>query len=250
MMKPPSSNRPVAFSLLELLVSLVVIAILVMLLLPAVGRARSASDTALCIRHLKTLGAATMAYAADHDGYLPPSVTNNGVRNTDTLEEILEPYVGPWVDRQRLIANDAFYCPANERIGVPPKEGFQIGADGRRHYKGWSGYMMGYTINAMVHPMITYLQPDLPRVRLSQVRLPSKVFSLADINPRGASGIPAKAFNGSAYFIPGIGLELWFGGVHNGWCHLLFLDGHVGRYKLPQRLPVASMPEQERPWFP
>ncbi len=236
-----------AFTLTESLVAIVILALLVSLLFPAMSRYRAVAENGTCISHLRKLGSAIHLYTADHDGYLPPSVQEK----LGTFEEFLEPYVGPWVDRTRLIAADTFYCPTNVRLGSPPKEGYWINENGIRRYKGWSGYMVGYTINASVHAMIRPTEPDKPRVRLSEVRTPSKTFSLADINTRGEDGrIPPKEFNGRTYFDPAKTQSSWFGGVHDGWCNFLFVDGHVDRFKLPQPLPISSMPSQETPWFP
>jgi prepilin-type N-terminal cleavage/methylation domain-containing protein/prepilin-type processing-associated H-X9-DG protein len=64
-----SSRR--AFTLLELLVVVAVIGLLVALLLPAVHRAREKARDAQCRSNLRQICAATLAYAADHDGRFP-----------------------------------------------------------------------------------------------------------------------------------------------------------------------------------
>ncbi len=250
-MAPPASSRRSGFTFVELLVVLLILALLLALLFPAMSRMRVATEKSTCVNHLRKLGAASHLWASEHNGILPPAARADDENKLGTLEELLEPYVGPWVDRARLIAADGFYCPSNVRLGSPPPEGYETGADGRGRYKGWSGYMIGYTINGSIHPIHRVDNPERPVVRLSQVQHPARTLSLADINTRDAKGpVPAKALNSRHFFDPARLQPSWFGAVHGGHCNVLFVDGHVAAYPLHRPLPVFSMPEQEAPWFP
>ncbi|HWL51069.1 MAG TPA: prepilin-type N-terminal cleavage/methylation domain-containing protein [Chthoniobacteraceae bacterium] len=243
-----------AFTLTESLLAIVILAVLLSLLFPAISRYRAAAENGTCVSHLRKLGNAIHQYTIDNDGYLPPAAQGHGGTPVNgkigTLEEFLEPYVGPWVDKARLIAADTFYCPTNVRRGSPPREGFWINEQGVRRYKGWSGYMIGYTINAAIHSLIPPADVPNQAVRLSRVRNPSRTLSLADMPERPDGGRnPAKLLNAKGYFDPAQLQSTWFGGVHNGRCNLLFVDGHVEAFKIPGPLPVCSVPEQEKPWF-
>lgn len=77
-------NRPhfsPAFTLIELLVVVAIIALLISILLPALGRAREQTKSAKCLSNLKTLGQAVVVYTAEERGGLPgrlhPAVYRN-----------------------------------------------------------------------------------------------------------------------------------------------------------------------------
>src|SRR5262249_11568760 len=62
-----------AFTLVELLVVIGVIALLIALLLPALGAARESARRAACASNLRQLHFASIAYANDNKGFLPPA---------------------------------------------------------------------------------------------------------------------------------------------------------------------------------
>ena len=65
----PNENR--AFTLVELLVVVSIIALLAAMLLPSLRRAREQAKLAVCGSNLKQLGAALHLYAADYAGMIP-----------------------------------------------------------------------------------------------------------------------------------------------------------------------------------
>ncbi|MBV8780276.1 MAG: type II secretion system protein [Phycisphaerae bacterium] len=60
------------FTLVELLVVIGIIAVLVGLLMPALGRARAAAIKTACIARMRELGNAVQLYATDNKGFVPP----------------------------------------------------------------------------------------------------------------------------------------------------------------------------------
>lgn len=59
-----------AFTLIELLVVVAIIAMLVSILLPALGKARAVSRSTVCLSNLRGLGLAVQMYADNNNGYL------------------------------------------------------------------------------------------------------------------------------------------------------------------------------------
>lgn len=58
--------------MVEMLVAVAIVAILAAMLMPALGKAKSAANMGGCIANLRQIGAGIFSYTSEHDGYLPP----------------------------------------------------------------------------------------------------------------------------------------------------------------------------------
>lgn len=83
-----TANPVRGFSLIELLVTVAVIAVLAGLLMPAMGMVRSKARAMACTNNLRQVGLATVAYANDNDGLMPLALNKAG----DHWYELLASY--------------------------------------------------------------------------------------------------------------------------------------------------------------
>jgi prepilin-type N-terminal cleavage/methylation domain-containing protein/prepilin-type processing-associated H-X9-DG protein len=100
---PMREKKTKAFTLIELLVVISAIALLMAILMPALGAARSGSRALACKSNLRQLVIANIGYTTENDGFYVPAASDmwdnaglhrwHGVR--DALDEPFDPLRGP-----------------------------------------------------------------------------------------------------------------------------------------------------------
>ena len=145
-------SRSRAFSLVELLVVISIIALLVAVLVPGLRGARRAAKGVVCQSRLHALMAGIQAYATDNDGCVVPSFNMRGV-----IGSASNPFDGwgPILDRDGIVrGSDAlkdnpFTCPNTRDIrGVP---------------FGRAGLPEGHAEGYMDWPAVVTIFGDYPR---------------------------------------------------------------------------------------
>ena len=95
-----ATRRRFAFSLIELMLVIGIIAVLIAIILPTLTRVREAANTIKCAAQLRQIGQAIINYTANHDGLLPAWGGShsypNDIRPDDPLGPgwitLIEPY--------------------------------------------------------------------------------------------------------------------------------------------------------------
>lgn len=120
-MYPPFRSRGLtAFSLIELTAAIAIIALLAVVLTPAMRGILANADDTRCVSNLRQIGTAMASYVAEHDGRLPgPLYTRQGsyygTRDAYALPMVLAPYLGLPTNVTFEKAK-IFECPAWRRM--------------------------------------------------------------------------------------------------------------------------------------
>lgn len=119
-----------AFTLIELLVVVAIIAILISILLPAVGKAREQAKALVCLTNARTIGNAYLTYSMNYQDYLPGpfNCTNYTTSTGDWYwpDRVLSTYTGNpgRAKSNNKNWNDCYRCPSdsyymNEEVYYP-----------------------------------------------------------------------------------------------------------------------------------
>jgi prepilin-type N-terminal cleavage/methylation domain-containing protein/prepilin-type processing-associated H-X9-DG protein len=124
-----------AFTLVELLVVISIIAVLMALLLPAVQAARAAARRAHCANNMRQIGLATLRFVDDHGGEFP------GIWHERDVSESWIKTLAPYLERV-------------DAIRLCPEDAARLeGASGRRTSYAQNGYLREPTdVEYLVYP--------------------------------------------------------------------------------------------------
>lgn len=104
-MQPSTHVKANAFTLVELLVVVSIIALLIALLLPALNSARQAAQSTMCLANLRQMHVASIQYVSDYQGWAPYAVGANG--------GLWHAQIAVYLDTKKIGGDKSiFWCPA------------------------------------------------------------------------------------------------------------------------------------------
>jgi len=236
-----------AFTLVELLVVIGIIALLIAILLPALQKARQQALKLACQANLRSIGQGLVLYINDTRHY-PGHVTHTSGNVTAAV----------WPARIRKIAKisrGTFWCPAQEP-GFQWREVYGTGGQYATAADAAWGYEPGELLLDVFRVPFSYgyndwgshnvqlpergLGADLWRgsgckeLKASKVKSPSEMIAVAD-NTCDQSW----DYNIDPLDLPSQGEREFPGKIHGGGANFLFCDGHVAWYHLRDICQVA-----------
>lgn len=152
-------RKPRAFTLVELLVVIGIIAVLIAILLPALSKARSAAASLACLSNLRQVGTAIQMYTMDCQGLMPVGEWSWGTEGTAYWYTLIGPYIGGTGDA--TVA--AGVGTTNNTVAKILRCPGALLTEGYNHYTS-NPIVMGRRSEAF-----TILRPGIPHLKYNQL---------------------------------------------------------------------------------
>jgi prepilin-type processing-associated H-X9-DG protein/prepilin-type N-terminal cleavage/methylation domain-containing protein len=236
----PRAVRPSAgFTLVELLVVIGIIAVLMSILLPTLGRVRDQAKTIKCGSNLRQIGTAANTYAGTYNGQLAPWTNLNRWSDPTNPNEVVDPYHRDannevdvyWGVRYALagtLPRVIFNCPTETRTNDAGRDN-----DATYTHYGLNGYGIGLTNDERDQKfgsrtefsLFTSFRSQWIGRRISRIRNPTQTIFCLDSGEVTIDG-NHDTFDDWQQHAVSLQPE-WL--RHNKRANVLFCDGHVGQ---------------------
>ena len=199
-----------AFTLVELLVAIAIIAILAAMVLSALGRVKASAQAITCRNNLRQWGQATLLYVADNKDFLPPEGDS-----APTEANLYSPTYKAWYVQLPEQMNLSRYrdMPWRTNWTIHPENSIWICHSNPRRCDASSktNNLFHYCLNDHVNGTGT----NSLRTRMGCIPKPSVTVWLFD-----NGGLAAVAQWGNVH-----------SNLHNNGAQFVFLDGHAARFR-------------------
>jgi prepilin-type N-terminal cleavage/methylation domain-containing protein/prepilin-type processing-associated H-X9-DG protein len=248
-----------AFTLVELLVTIAIIAILASLLVPAIARAKGSGRQIVCENNLRQLGLGWTIYAQDNNDRLAYNLGGTEIKRLNKRDQYynwansLLNWELDWSNTNDVLntrASLGSYVAANARVYRCPSDNVLSKVQRRA---GWDHRSRTYSMNAMVGDAGEFTRGGTnvnnPYYRQymthSEIPQPAAIFAFIEEHPHSINDgyFLNKGYSSEWYDLPA--------SFHNGGANLSFADGHqeLRRWqrdstKKPARPDAASLPLQ------
>ena len=246
-------SRAKAFTLVELLVVIGIIALLISILLPALGQARKQGRMIKCLANMRSIGQVSQMYSSQFKGTVLPTIVWGPSGKDDSwaillvaMKYIEDPQIAP---SSEPTANSILVCPearsalvgATPELGLTAAAGAVDGYERRQSYHVQPGLIVDYTygINGSTYKKSEIAGTD-PQMMLASSSISNDpaypCWPLKKLTQIKNSTDMVLLWDGVAWN-PGNNLTRISGGRHGtfnvakpldtGITNLLFLDGHA-----------------------
>jgi prepilin-type N-terminal cleavage/methylation domain-containing protein/prepilin-type processing-associated H-X9-DG protein len=244
-MKTPRQTATPAFTLVELLVVIGIIAILASLLLPTLSKAKAQAKRVQCLNNQRQLGLTWVLYAGDYgESLVPNGGRQPSDRETATLWVLgwFHSFIPAFTNRVYLL--DPKFAAFANYIQTAPT--YKCPSD-QESYLQSKGHpipqVRSYALNVYLAPVPAFFPyvtgPDRVFHKTTDLASPAEIFAFQDVNPQN---ICTPAFITT---MPGNGPDGFFhypATHHNRAGVVSFADGHVETHRWLDPRTFATVP--------
>jgi prepilin-type processing-associated H-X9-DG protein/prepilin-type N-terminal cleavage/methylation domain-containing protein len=227
-------KRTNAFTLVELLVVIGIIAILIAILLPALTKARAQSQSVVCMSNLRQMGLATEMYANQNKGLMPYPTTTQGEQTL--WFTALDQFLNAFGDNNRTgVAAQRAYktykqCVVWDAFGADIHTGAQ---------DTLKGFARTYKMNSMLRHNNPYGQ-----AKITECKPSSNFVYLGDGVSLDLTGPVANQWESGQFSMEVDDTTQANPALrHNGGANILFVDGHAENIVLPTIMKNLRAPQ-------
>lgn len=202
------------FTLIELLISIAIIAILAALLLPALNSAREKGKSIACAGNLRNCGVALQQYCADNQDYMPYSPNPDFFQYKETWECKLGTYLG-WSSK---MGGPVYHCPSRAVV----KDGYYP----EYHPRNSCGYA--------VYRLFYFGNETGWIGKITRIQNPSKTMYLTEKTGGSREEIPAPFINALNVAYIGINNEIAAPHMLRTW--ILCASGNTFLFRYPNKI--------------
>jgi prepilin-type processing-associated H-X9-DG protein len=258
-------RRVTAFTLVELLVVIAVIALLLAVMMPVLARARELGKSAVCRSNLRNIGMATLTYANDYGGKLPPYEEKSNTTMASSYGwkrywwgRILPYLISQGLKNQVTLKVDVFACPSKANSSISGGITYGTSDIDKVEY----GVVHSYYVKAKaLFATDDYITPPPPvgfpwTANLTNIRNTNGLFMVMDSGDRPWLGDTTKLYNADYVTTPytnGTDCALGdidrrderslYNDIYTNYhvdmrhpkqrgCNAVFVDGHVENVKM------------------
>ena len=202
----PARRAPRAFTLVELLVVIGIIAILISLLMPALGKVRNQALAISCANNMRQIYQIALMFSVDHKGHLPsPGVPNEPADNPEVQKHRF--WASPDWGRADLSAGVLYNYNkskgSNQELVMCPGDNGESTEGGGPKVSGWDRNI-SYSFNAQTNDITDRLRGGAsfapPGVRINTVaRGTERIYIFEEIAPNDAWCLMYDKFDGADF---------------------------------------------------
>jgi prepilin-type N-terminal cleavage/methylation domain-containing protein len=209
-----------AFTLVELLVVITIIAILAALLFPALGSAKNKAKRTVCANNLRQINLGLRMYSDEHSDAAPPSLQTSNSFPIDFAgyKKLMQSYVG--LNGESSARDKLFACPADTFYYDFTQSNLNYVAESL-HDQATNDYS-SYWFNSGAETIFGTNSPGLAGRKLSSIKNPAKTVLVAEMPaffPWSWHDPKPPAKNGWVFFKDAKNM-------------VSFVDGHVSYIKI------------------